>query len=774
MQSDHQATLEMVWAFLKEPSPSTTTQSWMTDPKPDLQVAQAAEFSLFSDEHAKLACDHANSLIDEADALVNSMTLGGTDETAKAEATRRAVQQALTACRALEVENADLSRTVLMMFMTHFPGAAEYSSPALAVRSPIKALSSNSMAAKGFAASGQAGSTPPEDLLDWFREDPLFNEHHEHWHIVYPFAGILGKARDRQGENFLYMHQQMLARYDAERHAVGLPRVEPFDDFCEPMDSGYAPGEFIKASFPYHAERPAGLTVSDINRPMYTFPANFTYTVAKQVEEQRRLKKAIDSGYLLTSEGARIRIDANLLGHVIEASEIESVNKDYYGRYHNNGHRFIAVAHDPDGSKGLPQSVMSRPETSFRDPIFFRWHKHIDDLSYAWQEQQESHDFSDSPPVLMRSGHAAGGGLWSPDIIVCKRKDVETLRSKGLLMDEIAAGAFGGSVWRDDFSDSISRWKTKEAECELPTHREILTRMSNDFIEFEGDKFPYQFVNHEQITFFFRIRNNFPETRDVTLRLFIVPSAFAEDRRAYIELDKFRVSLKGTGENVVWRHDTQSSIVRKPAITDPGAYNRTISPNFGDWVLAPLGLYLSQDDRATPEALRNALFRYHEQIIAYRAARFGDEGEFDVLEAQLVLMRHGLEASLSKDSLDTFSAGLADYHAALSNFNFDRAYCGCGYPYSMVYPRGTVDGMAFNLWAIVTDWEHDRVGDAKGCASMSFCGAKDRYPDVRPMGYPFDRAFQGHPEETLCSLQSAAARQISVRLLKSDVHGEGT
>ena len=52
-----------------------------------------------------------------------------------------------------------------------------------------------------------------EGQLDWFREDPLANQHHEHWHVVYPVGGVPdgrggATGKDRQGELFFYMHQQ--------------------------------------------------------------------------------------------------------------------------------------------------------------------------------------------------------------------------------------------------------------------------------------------------------------------------------------------------------------------------------------------------------------------------------------------------------------------------------------------------------------------------------------------------------------------------------------
>ena len=50
-----------------------------------------------------------------------------------------------------------------------------------------------------------------------------------------PDSDCIFHTTDRQGELFYYMHQQMLARYDADRIAVGLPRVEPYIDWRQPI-----------------------------------------------------------------------------------------------------------------------------------------------------------------------------------------------------------------------------------------------------------------------------------------------------------------------------------------------------------------------------------------------------------------------------------------------------------------------------------------------------------------------------------------------------------
>ena len=64
--------------------------------------------------------------------------------------------------------------------------------------------------AKNFTSS----NADPESRTAYFREDIGVNLHHWHWHLVYPNqapAAIIKK--DRRGELFYYMHQQLLARY---------------------------------------------------------------------------------------------------------------------------------------------------------------------------------------------------------------------------------------------------------------------------------------------------------------------------------------------------------------------------------------------------------------------------------------------------------------------------------------------------------------------------------------------------------------------------------
>jgi len=73
--------------------------------------------------------------------------------------------------------------------------------------------------------------------------------------------------------------------------------------------------------------------------------------------------------------------------------------------------------------------------------------------------------------------------------------------------------------------------------------------------------------------------------------------------------------------------------------------------------------------------------------------------------------------------------------------------------------------MEFAAFVMLTDFERDMVEAEKKCGSMSFCGARDaRYPDKRPIGYPFDRPFTARSiAETVRAQQNMATRKFKIR-----------
>jgi hypothetical protein len=626
-------------------------------------------FSAFDDRQLEEATAFADRLMGIANAR------GGE------EGVRAAFEEAT---RAMGAGNRELIQHGFMLFLTHHPVARTLRIEPLEVRMPDKVLASRGLLeAAGPPAPApepfpvpRGGSTEPERGLDWFREDPLMNEHHQHWHLVYPGRGVPDGAgnrrlRPRQGELFLYMHQQMIARYDAERFARDLGQVRSYQDFREPFSDGYYPGTLTN-----YSDRPPGL------RPAATL-GNFD-TLLEHETLRDRLLRATDSGYFEVGD-RRVPVTPDLLGATAEPT-IGSVSESYYGRYHNQGHTLIALA-----SGAYDFGVIGGPVTAVRDPIFFRWHKHIDDLHARWQDRQPPNDLGDAPNVLLRKGQAPTGTMApSHDLILAFRDAIPGAASDDFDGARFGQAAFGGDRWDTDFT--AGQFTTADG-VQFSTTDELQTGMQRRTISVRGYDLLIDYLNNREFVYFIRLQNRDAAPKKVTVRVFLVPDVVvdgartSEDRRLWIEMDKFVHELQASERAVVYRRSDQSAVVRKPAIKDPSKLGQ-----------------LTHVDLPVPD----------------------DDG----------------------------------------------AYCSCGWPYSMLLPRGTREGMPFQLMVMVTDWQLDAVSEDARCGSMSFCGTTgDQYPDKRSMGYPFDRRFpvrvpgrfRGLIADTVTAQHNMAARPVRIR-----------
>ncbi|XP_065075624.1 phenoloxidase 8-like [Ochlerotatus camptorhynchus] len=72
-------------------------------------------------------------------------------------------------------------------------------------------------------------------------------------------------------------------------------------------------------------------------------------------------------------------------------------------------------------------------------------------------------------------------------------------------------------------------------------------------------------------------------------------------------------------------------------------------------------------------------------------------------------------------------------------------FCGCGWPHHMLLPKGAPEGVQFDLYVMISNFDDDTVGqefdETADCNDAhSFCGLRDKlYPDKRTMGFPFNR-----------------------------------
>jgi hypothetical protein len=693
-------------------------------------AAAPARFSAFDPEQAKAAAQLALGLSVVAAAAPT-----------QADGLEAALDEAEGASAR---EDPELVHHALSLFITHSSDGRRLVKPRTAAAAPH--LLAPSRPAVEPAEGLEGGSSGDEQRLDFWREDPLANEHHEHWHEVYPFAGLLPTdwlawatgadhgglielltglddsqdwtafvesasapeirdeflrrasalfqsdptqrawrryldsltalgygtlfhKNDRHGELFLYMHEQMLARYDTERLSNGLPRVVALSDFGAPIPEGYDPGPAL--AFDGFAKRRT-------SRPLAQQDAVDLDTWRQAVRDAVGNGR-FDGGTAITRTG---------IGESIEGTPGRLRPDVPDGRYpglHNPGHMFISDLSE-ENADGEHVGVMATTRTAIRDPVFWRWHKQVDDLGFEWQETQDAYRFADdAPPVVLRHSLGANGGPWtSPDVILCRTLDLpghdanDFHESGGRrLGDE----AFGGDAWDQDFTDAevtLGDGRTFHTTAELRTEvkQRELTVQPPPGTPGAPLRFQIDYLVHEPFCYFLRLENTSDEDADVTVRIFIAPEELQEDRRAWIELDKFIHPVPARTRAVIFRPDELSSVIKTPADKDPA---NLAEPGPGD-----------------------------------------EDG---------------------------------------------GSYCQCGWPYTLLLPRGTETGMRFRLLVFLSDARVDQVPRPGHCGSMSYCGAADRYPDTRDMGYPFSRKFEGSIEDTFHALGNAAGRSFTIKSL---------
>ncbi|XP_023245052.1 phenoloxidase subunit 1-like [Copidosoma floridanum] len=138
-------------------------------------------------------------------------------------------------------------------------------------------------------------------------------------------------------------------------------------------------------------------------------------------------------------------------------------------------------------------------------------------------------------------------------------------------------------------------------------------------------------------------------------------------------------------------------------------------------------------------------------------------------KGQNTIVRNSVDSAITIPFEATFR-NLEENRPSPSNLQaFDQFnFCSCGWPQHMLVPKGTKQGFPIDLFVMITDYEFDRVNqpDPAGCRDgVSYCGLRDlKYPDVRPMGFPFDRI--GRPGVSMLAdllTPNMQVQQITVR-----------
>jgi Hemocyanin, ig-like domain len=212
------------------------------------------------------------------------------------------------------------------------------------------------------------------------------------------------------------------------------------------------------------------------------------------------------------------------------------------------GHDVLCTA--PNGDKHV--FVMAAPEVAMTTPVFYRWHRAIDDFGFAWQESQGPDNTAFvTPPVVQRRG-SAPNATRSPDIIVTPRSAIADIGNPGFDLDQWGEERFGGAQFDNPADSSVDL-------------AELLTEERTDP---DVPGLPILGLKTDWV-YFLRLHNPSAADTMVTVRIWLAAQALAADRRNWIEMDKFLATVPAGARKVIGRGSWQSTVVRRKSVEDP-------------------------------------------------------------------------------------------------------------------------------------------------------------------------------------------------------------
>ncbi|XP_043466523.1 hexamerin-like [Leptopilina heterotoma] len=375
-----------------------------------------------------------------------------------------------------------------------------------------------------------------EHRIAYFTEDIGLN-------YYYTFLQLIGSLVQEQtqkettgtqqptghGAQWLYLQQQLVARYNLERHGNNLGPIPELD--LKNVNIPFKP----HLSYLNGLEMP-GRTEGPINvaaiRPEL-------YRLIRTLEQ--RLLSAIDSGRVITPSGALLSLyqpqGLNILGNLIEGSG-RSVNPRYYGSLLQASKVLLSGTPEFDNIWEYTPAALELSSVATRDPALYVLLKQITQLVQRYQESLPAHQWND---------------IVLPGVQI-ERVGVSKLMTyfEDYLVNLNNAGIQG--TWENlvkDYQQQQQQKKgqeTQQGETGLNI-KGLLKRLNH---------LPYELEIVAQS------QQNIP---NAVVRVFIGPKFTHEglpidinaNREDFVELDQWIVDLT-TGQNVITRKSRHSSI----------------------------------------------------------------------------------------------------------------------------------------------------------------------------------------------------------------------
>ncbi|KAL9692654.1 hypothetical protein quinque_016425 [Culex quinquefasciatus] len=218
-----------------------------------------------------------------------------------------------------------------------------------------------------------------EGKMAYFTEDIGMNAYYFYYMMEYiNFLGgeEFGLKYDRRGELFLYMHQQLMARYNLERQSNSMDFVEVLQ-WNFPLKTGYNPMLRYWNGVPMRS-RESEFTLKGYD-PM---------KLQTMLEIEQRFKRVIDLGYYTLSNGTIVSFRApeavDFLGNMM-GGNADSIDRDYFKAYGVFARMILAQGDYYGFTSDLWPGAVMQMETSMRDPIYYQFVERALDLYWRFK-----------------------------------------------------------------------------------------------------------------------------------------------------------------------------------------------------------------------------------------------------------------------------------------------------------------------------------------------------------------------------------------------------
>nr|XP_029724541.1 hexamerin-1.1-like [Aedes albopictus] len=216
-----------------------------------------------------------------------------------------------------------------------------------------------------------------EGKLAYFTEDIGLNAYYYYYMLEYPYflgGDEFGLNKDRRGELFLYMLQQLLARYYLERQSNALGDIEELSwEF--PLKTGYNPMLRYWNGIPFRTRE------NNFNMRGYD-----PMKLQLMKDHELRIRRAIDAGFYNHANGTIFNLRTaeaiDIIGNMVNGNA-DSIDFDYFKPLDVFARMILAQGDYYGVAEDLWPGPLMHYETSMRDPIYYQYLERV--LGFYWQ-----------------------------------------------------------------------------------------------------------------------------------------------------------------------------------------------------------------------------------------------------------------------------------------------------------------------------------------------------------------------------------------------------